>query len=116
VFFNLLRCGKTFENTQHERAWLIVTASNVCKNMLKKKSRKALPLEDEHIASEDIVDETFAAILALPQKYKLAIYLYYYEGYSAKEIGNMLGKRQSTIWKHLKTGRDMLREQLAEEI
>jgi len=116
VFLNLLRCGKTFENAQHEKAWLIVTASNVCKNMLKRKDRTTEPLLERHLCEEDAVDDTFGMILALPQKYKLTIYLYYYEGYSAKEIGGMLGKKTSTIWKYLKVGRDMLKEQLAEEM
>lgn len=116
VFLNLIRRDQAFENAQHEKAWLIVAASNVCKNMLKSKSRQAVRLEDRHVCREEAVDETFALILALPQNYKLAIYLHYYEGYSAKEIGDMLGKKQSTIWKYLKVGRDMLRDELAEEM
>ena len=116
VFVNLMKRGRDFENERHEKAWLIVAASNVCKNMLKSKSRQALPLKDGYMCSAEVVDETFAMILALPQKYKLTIYLYYYEGYSATEIGGMLGKKQSTIWKYLKVGRDMIKEQLAEEM
>ncbi len=116
VFLNMIKCGKTFESPQHERAWLITVASNVCKNMLKSKSRKFEPLMDTHLCGEELVDDTFHMILELPQKYKLTIYLFYYEGYSAKEIGAMLGKKTSTIWKYLGVGRDMLREQLAEEM
>ena len=116
VFFNLIKYKKEFENKEHEKAWLITAASNACKNMLKRKSRRFLQLDDGHFCTEETVDETFGMILGLPQKYKLTIYLYYYEGYSAKEIGGMLGKKQSTIWKYLKVGRDMLREQLAEEM
>ena len=114
-FVNLMRRNKDFESVQHERAWLIVAASNVCKNMLKRKSRQTVPLEERYVGGVQPVDETFDMILALPQKYKLAIYLFYYEGYSAKEIGSMLGKKQATIWKYLKAGRDMLKKQLAEE-
>ena len=116
VFLNLLRCGKTFENGGHEKAWLIVTASNVCKNMLKRKDSRGLRLEDKPLVSEEAVDETFEMILALPEMYKLTIYLFYYEGYSAKEIGGMLGKKQSTVWKYLKVGRDMLKAQIAKEM
>jgi RNA polymerase sigma-70 factor (ECF subfamily) len=114
VFLNLIKCGKTFESAGHEKAWLIVCASNTCKNMLKRKSRKVL--EIDQLPSEEAVDETFEMVLALPEVYKLTIYLFYYEGYSAKEIGGMLGKRQSTIWKYLKVGRDMLRERISEEM
>ena len=115
VFLNLICSGRSFENAQHEKAWLIVAASNACKNMLKRKSRKDVSLEDWHHRGDQRADKTFGMILALPEKYKLAIYLHYYEGYSAREIGAMLGKKQSTIWKHMKVGRDMLRERIAEE-
>ena len=114
VFLNLLRNGKTFESASHQKAWLIVTASNVCKNILKRKSRRAA--EIHQLRTDEAQDGTFEMVLALPELYKLTIYLFYYEGYSAKENGGMLGKRQSTIWKYLKVGRDMLRERITEDM
>ncbi len=114
VFLNLIRSRKTFESAGHQKAWLIVTAANVCKNMLKSKRRTTAQVHQPQ--SETAVDETFGIVLELPEMYKLTIYLFYYEGYSAKEIGGMLGKRQSTVWKYLKTGRDLLRERITEEM
>ena len=116
VFLNLIKCKKGFENERHEKAWLIVTASNVCKNMLKRKNRELAWLYENDQHDKQNIDETFRVILELPQNYKMAIYLYYYEGYSAKEIGDMLGRKQSTIWKYLKIGRDMLKDKLVEEM
>lgn len=115
VFLNLIKSGKEFENAKHQKAWLIVTAANVCKNMLKSKRRRTVA-EIDQLHSEECVDETFEKVLALPELYKLTIYLFYYERYSAKEIGGMLGRRQSTIWKYLKVGREMLRDRISEEM
>ncbi len=52
------------------------------------------------------------AVLSLPDKYKDVIYLYYYEGYSASEIGKILGKKENTVYSLLSRGRRMLREKL----
>jgi len=114
VFLNLLKSGMAFESTEHQKAWLIVTASNVCRNMLKRKHRRAAEICQPFY--EVAADATINIVLALPELYKLTIYLFYYEGYSAKEIGSMLGRRQSTVWKYLKTGRDLLRERITEEM
>lgn len=116
VFLNMIKYKKRFENEQHEKAWLIVAASNVCKNMLRRKSRELTQFKDNYQNSPKIVDDTLGIILELPQNYKMSIYLFYYEGYSAKEIGKMLSRKQSTIWKYLKVGRDMLKSKLTEEM
>lgn len=97
---------------RNEKAWLIVCASNVCRDMLRKKT--AVPLE---ISSEPSIpgintDETLAAILSLPNKYKTSIYMYYYEGYSCKEISHILCKPNSTIRSWLRRGRQLLKSQL----
>ena len=49
---------------------------------------------------------------SLPVKYKDAIYLHYYEGYSAAEIGKILGKKENTVYSLLFRGREMLKEKL----
>ena len=56
------------------------------------------------------------AVRALPTKYKDVIYLHYYEGYSAAEIGNLLGKKENTVYSLLARGRTMLREALGGDL
>ena len=46
TFLRLISTGKKFENERHERAWLIVTASNLCKNSLKRLWRREESLEE----------------------------------------------------------------------
>ena len=56
--------------------------------------------------------EVLEAVLSLPEKYKDAVYLYYYEGYSAEEIGGILGKKTNTVYTLLARARQMLRVKL----
>ena len=56
--------------------------------------------------------EVLEAVLSLPEKYKDAIYLHYYEGYTAAEIGRILGKKENAVYSLLSRGREMLREKL----
>jgi len=99
TFLKLLSNGKVFENIGHERAWLIVTASNLCKDTLKKWWRRHEDLENfaDQIPAETKEDGVLEAILELPDDYKDAVYLYYYEGYTTVEIAASLHCPESTI-------------------
>ncbi len=123
TFLKLLQCGESqvFENEQHERAWLIVTASNICKNNLKSWTRqKRKEVEDMGELPEESEDKresnpVLDAVLGLPEKYKAAIYLYYYEEYSTVEIAKALGKKESTVRSLLRRGRAILEKKLGGE-
>ena len=117
TFLKLIACGKHMEGAGHEKAWLIVTASNICKNMLKRWHRKTVSMDDCVAANSDAVqtDETLELILSLPDRYKLAIYLYYYEGYSTKDIAAMLHRPPATIRNHLSEARKILKDLLEED-
>lgn len=117
VFVKLLRYKGTFESEEHIKAWLIVTASNYCKDFLKHWWRKRKNIDDyaEIIGKEIIqVDEMMELIMNLPDKYKTVIYLYYYEGYNSRQIAKMLHKPEGTIRSYLSSARRMLKEELSE--
>ncbi len=99
TFLRLLSTGKQFENERHERGWLIVTASNLCKNTLKNWWRRNENLEDypELSAPETGEDSVLGAVLKLPGEYKDAVYLYYYEGYTTAEMARFLNCPESTV-------------------
>ncbi|RJX38007.1 sigma-70 family RNA polymerase sigma factor [Paenibacillus pinisoli] len=113
VFLKLMRSGPTFRDTEHEKAWLIVTARNHCKNMLRhwwRRLRVTLEESDQKQLSEEIRhDDLLDEVLSLPEKYRLPIYLHYYEGYSTKEIADMLSIKEPTIRTRLHTGRKLLK-------
>lgn len=109
VFVKLLECPISFESPAHERAWLITTAKNHCLDQLRcwwKKRRvdyEALPELSAPDAPEQ--GEAFEALMALPPKYKLPLYLFYYEGYASAEIAALLGEKDTTIRTRLRNGR-----------
>ena len=100
VFLKYMLHDEPFESAGHEKAWFLRITINACKDYLKSFFRR------------NTVPE---AVLALPAKYKDAIYLYYYEGYSAAEIGRILGKKENTVYSLLSRGRGMLRARLGGE-
>lgn len=59
--------------------------------------------------------EVLDAVLSLPAKYRDAVYLHYYEGYTAPEIGKLLGKNTNTVYTLLTRARQLLREKLGGE-
>jgi RNA polymerase sigma-70 factor (ECF subfamily) len=115
TFFQLIKVGSTLESEEHEKAWLIRTASNLCKNVLRYWWRKHENLEDyENLQGNGNIeiDDTFSVVMELPDKYKTVIYLYYYEGYDSVEISKILGKPQSTIRNYLHEARGVLRKKI----
>lgn len=117
TFLRLAASSKTFRDGDHEKAWLIVTAKNVCKDELKRFSRKELPLEQAEGAGgkEPHIDETLQAVRALPERYQTVLYLYYYEGYPTKQIGRILKKPDATIRSDLHRGRLLMKDRLEGE-
>lgn len=117
TFVRLALCEKPFSDEDHEKAWLIVTARNVCKDELKKARRKELPLEAAATSCTlpQEAGSTLRAIRALPDRIETVIYLYYYEGYSTAELAKMLNRNESTVRSDLRRGRLKLKKLLEEE-
>ena len=118
VFYRLIVAAPRFENEAHEKAWLIRTAANICKNELKAWRRKTENLEDhcELCGAKDVeTDGVLDAVLGLPEKYKTVVYLYYYEGYRTPEIAAILKKPKSTVRNYLHEARALLRERLGDD-
>ncbi len=114
TFLRLLRSGTEFDSSIHEKAWLIRTAQNVCKDELSRARRRDVPLEaaPEPACDAPELDETLRAMRTLPEKQRLALYLHYYEGYSAVELSTLLCRPAATIRSDLRRGREALRELL----
>ena len=95
AFLKLLQKQPTFQDSEHEKAWLLRVTVNRCKNLLKSFRRRfTVPLEDAgEVCVTDSEHQVWDAVNALPEKYRLVIHLYYYEGYSVAEIGTITGRR-----------------------
>lgn len=117
AFLRAYYADKPFRSEEHEKAWLIVTASNLCKDALKRAWRRDEPLEDHlELAAPGRDAQVLEAVLALPERYKTAVYLYYYEGYSLKEIASILGCPQATVRTRLTRARKQLKQMLGGDL
>lgn len=116
VFLKYMLHDDLFHDEEHEKAWLLRVSINACKDYLKSFfRRRTVPLESLEEIGEEVHDdhrEVLEAVLSLPQRYKDAIYLHYYEGYTASEIGKILGKKENTVYSLLSRGRELLRKEL----
>ena len=116
VFLKYMMHDEPFFDDEHEKAWLIRVAINACKDHLRSFFRRnTVPLEQICEMAAAIPEdhrEVLEAVLSLPDRYKDAVYLYYYEGYTASEIGRLLGKKENTVYSLLSRGRGILKEKL----
>jgi RNA polymerase sigma-70 factor (ECF subfamily) len=117
VFVKLIKKGVAFESEEHEKAWLLRTAINHCKNNLKHWWRRSSNIDDHrNLESEPLKDNhVLEIVLALPERYKDVIYLYYYEGYATAEIAEILNKPHSTVRNQMSEARHLLKEILEDE-
>ena len=118
VFRKVMEYDRPFRDHEHEKAWLIVTARNECKNQLKHWWRTRRESEEilNTLAWEQPEDGAlWETILRLPEKYRLVLYLHYYQGYTALETAEILGKNPSTVRGWLVQARGKLKELLEEE-
>lgn len=119
VYVKYMLSGRKFQNEEHVKAWLLRVAINSSKNLLKSAwHRKKTPLEEADAIYTELQNESevYYAVMQLPQKYRTVIHLYYYEGYSVREIGKIMSAKESTVKSWLHRARSRLEEVLKEEI
>ena len=103
VFIKRMYRAPKFQSEEHEKRWLIRITVNHCKN----------EIDQYDFNTEE--SELFSAVKSLPEKYRITIYLYYYEGYKCREIAEILKCKDSTVKMRLKKGRELLKSDLGEE-
>ena len=120
IFLKYVLSSVSFENQEHEKAWLIRVTINACKDLLKSFFRSRTVSIDQ--IAEQPADlppdnrEVLEAVLSLPEKYKDVVYLYYYEEYTAPQIGRILGKNVNTIYTILNRSKKILRDKLGGDV
>jgi len=116
VFLSYLRSNAVFAAEEQRRAWLMTATANRCRSLLRSPRRRTEPLTEElaYLPAEE--SEVLGAVLALEERYRLPIHLYYYEGYSIAEIAALLHRSASAVGSQLARGREKLRNMLEEEL
>ncbi len=116
AFYRLLYKSPEFNDDEHEKAWLIRTIVNLCRDMRRSVWFKRVAATEEieayydNTADRDVMRE----ILKLPGKFKAVIHLHYFEGYSVKEISGILKLKESAVKMRLMRGRQLLKMELEE--
>lgn len=106
-----LQSAPAFQSPEHEKNWLLRVAANLSKNRIDYNRLRETDELDEKLWEEEREDLAFVweAVRELPENYREVIHLYYYEGYSTKEIAKILQSRESTVRSNLKRGREKLK-------
>lgn len=117
VYLRLLRARPRFTNAAHEKAWLLRTAVNLCKDYQKSYARRAsVPLEEETAVSlPPETREVLDAVARLPENDRFAVYLFYYERMPVGEIARALGEKEGTVSSRLSRARKKLKTLLKGE-
>lgn len=120
VFLRIIDKKPSFNDENHEKSWLIRVTINMCKNkvnMFWNKNKCSIDDVQEFAVSDKYNTDTsvFQAVMALGEKYRVVVYMYYYEGYSTPEIANVIGKSETTIRSLLHRARNKLKDMLKED-
>ena len=112
TFIRYIRKRPLFDNSEHEKAWLLKVAANRCKDMIRFRiSHQTVNIEEISIMAKEkentgIID----ALMSLPEKLRSVLLLYYVEGYKTEEIAEMINRSPSAVKMRLMKGRALLKE------
>ena len=117
TFLRLVRRRPELRDEDHCRAWLLHTAANCANSLHRRPWRRELPLEESgaQVPGPE-PGGVLEAVLALPEKYRAPVCLYYCEGYSTAEVAHILGRKEATVRTWLSRARGLLRDILEEEM
>jgi len=120
VFLRLFRQAAPFQGEEHLRRWLLRVTANYCKDVLKspwrrrRASLEEVPAVDPAFRREE-ERALYEAVMALPEKYRAVLDLFYYEDLPVREIGEILSISPSAVTTRLSRAREMLKLRLGEE-
>lgn len=111
-FLRYVEKAPDFNDAEHEKAWIIRVATNICKDILRHRKRRSFLSLDEirNFGTTEDSAQILGMLVSLEEKYRIIIHLHYVEGYKISEISAMLGITESAAKKRLQRGRDALRE------
>lgn len=119
VFLKYALHRAAFESPEHENAWFIRVTINACKDLLHSAFRRKTVSLEQVAGLQQVTEpehrEVLEAVLSLPEKYRVAVYLHYYEGYSAPEIAKLTGRNVNSVYTLLNRGKMLVKEALVNE-
>lgn len=117
VFLRITKKMPNFENTEHEKAWVIRVTINCSNNLLTSNWRNKTQELEENIQFETKQrHDIYYEVAKLPIKYRTVIYLFYYEGYKINEISKILNTNESTVKTRLSRAKEKLKNNMGGDI
>lgn len=112
VFLKYMKYKNRLTSKEHEKAWFIRVTISTCKaHFLSSWRKHTVPMDYDIPFESTSNSELYYKVMALPDKYRIALYLFYYEGYAISDIAKLCKKKETTIKTHLKRGRELLRRE-----
>ena len=121
VFLKVYKKSPMFKDEEHAKKWLIRVTVNECNNLWESFWNRNttgindIKLSDKPTFSTDEYEELYNEVMNLSEKYRIVIYLYYYEGYSINEISHLIGKNVNTVKTNLSRAKSQLKDRLGKE-
>lgn len=115
VFLAYFQSGKTFQDEEHRKAWLLRTTVNLSRRVTASSwRRKTVPLSEREDQSVEFrcqeENEVWQALMSLEDTYRIPLYLFYFEELSTQDIAKTLSLRPGTVRMRLSRGRELLRD------
>ena len=119
TFVKYITQGRDYDSQEHLRAWLLRVAVNRARDVNRSFWRRSTVGWEEYMDALPFAEpedrELFGAVMALPERYRTVIHLFYYEDYSVSEIAEVLRRSEGTVKSQLSRGRKLLKNMLAED-
>lgn len=112
--FIALMAQSSFSSAEHIKAWLIRATVNKCRDYLRSARSRELPMQESMLVFSPEEQVIIEEVALLPPMERTIIYLYYYEGYSAKEIADILGKSRNAVYLRLMRAKNRLKHLITE--
>lgn len=104
--------GKGFNDDEHLKAWLLTVATNRGKSILTlywNRNTEGMDSVKELAAKEADENYAYDYVMKLPEKYRIAINLFYYEQLTTEQIANIMKTKEATVRSYLHRGREKLK-------
>lgn len=115
VFYKFMNKIPKFRDAEHEKAWFLRVTINQCHDLKRKRViRSYTPLEEVAELPGSPKEEYFVLeeVLALPEKYKEVLIMFYFEQLSIEEIASVLRISKGAVKMRLSRGRESLKENM----
>lgn len=110
-----VRKGKTFKDEEHLKAWLLTVAINRGKSILNlswNRRTEGIDSIAEKAAPQQQTGYTYEYVMRLPENYRIAVQLFYYEQLSTEQIAEYMKTKPATVRSYLHRSREKLRKMM----